>query len=212
MLPKAFRINYSNNIVIIKCLYFLQKLHNLKAYRLNNTRHSPLNVLFFNRVAKVGSEALMELLQDMESLNDLTVITRGPYVDNSRVRTLEKQQIQAEWINDLAEGTVYIEHCNWLNFTEFGMQKPIMINLVRDPVERQISWYYYVRGAYKNAIYYKKNPNHPIKPESWFKKDFNDCVLNNDKECQFVPGTVKDPDGNHMRQSLFFCGHSQECL
>ncbi|XP_073838073.1 uronyl 2-sulfotransferase homolog pip-like [Musca autumnalis] len=155
----------------------------------------------------------MELLQHMADDNGgMTVLTQGPLDISSRTRTPEQQQIQADWIADLEPGTVYIEHCNWLNFTRLHTPKPIMINLVRDPVERLISWFYYVRGAYKNAIYYNKHPNAPIQPESWFKKDFNKCVLSDDPECQYVPYSIKDPVGNHKRQSLFFCGHDEVCL
>lgn len=171
-----------------------------------------MEVLFFNRVAKVGSEALMELLQHMAPLNDMTVITQGPLDIHTRTRTRAEQRIQADWIADLEPGSVYIEHCNWLNFTRLDAPKPIMINLVRDPVERMISWFFYVRGSYKNALYYRKFPNAPVKSAAWYKKDFNQCVRSGDPECQYVPYEIRDTDGNHKRQSLFFCGHEDECL
>ncbi|XP_075160324.1 heparan sulfate 2-O-sulfotransferase pipe isoform X6 [Haematobia irritans] len=188
------------------------QLYRLHPRRLNNTKYADMEVLFFNRVAKVGSEALMELLQHMAPLNDMKVLTQGPLNISPRTRTLKQQIIQANWISDLSPGTVYIEHCNWLNFTALKTPKPIMINLVRDPVERMISWYFYVRGSYKNALYYKKFPDAPVKSEEWFKKNFNQCVRSGDPECQYVPYSVIDSEGNHKRQSLFFCGHDQDCL
>ncbi|TMW44630.1 hypothetical protein DOY81_010291 [Sarcophaga bullata] len=84
--------------------------------------------------------------------------------------------------------------------------------MMRDPVERVISWYYYVRGAYKNAIEYNKDPEKPIRPAEWYKKDFNHCVRSGDPECQYLPYTVKDKIGNFKRQSMFFCGHHDDCL
>ena len=39
----------------------------------------------------------------------------------------------------------YCKHVNFLNFEEFGRKNPIYINMVRHPVERIISWYYYIR-------------------------------------------------------------------
>lgn len=189
-----------------------KKLNRLKPSHLNNTKYAESEIVFFNRAAKVGSESLMELLQNMQLMNNITVINTSPVQIPVRVRIPQQEKKQADWIDDLAPGSVYIEHCNWLNFTRYKRRKPIYINLVRNPVERVISWYFYVRGAYKNAIYYSKYPDHPIQPESWFKKDFNHCVRSGDPECLFIPYTIKDTDGNHKRQSLFFCGNNQECL
>ena len=39
----------------------------------------------------------------------------------------------------------YVKHLNFLNFEEFDRKNPIYINMVRHPVERIISWYYYIR-------------------------------------------------------------------
>ena len=39
----------------------------------------------------------------------------------------------------------YVKHLNFLNFEEFDKKNPIYINMVRHPVERVISWYYYIR-------------------------------------------------------------------
>ena len=180
--------------------------------RLNNTKYAEVDVLFFNRVAKVGSESLMELLEQLAARNNMKVISTSPVQLAVRTRNPKQEREQINWLADLEAGTVYIEHCNWLNFTKYHLPKPIYINLVRDPVERVISWFFYVRGAYKNAIYYAKYPNKPIKPAKWYKKDFNHCVRSGDIECQYVPNRVKDVAGNHMRQSLFFCGNDVECL
>lgn len=154
----------------------------------------------------------MELLEHMAEANNLKVVAHGPVGEGKRTYTLAEQRLQAKWLAELPRGAVYIQHVNWINFTHFNLLKPIFINLVRDPVERMISWYFYVRGSYKNAIYYNKHPNHPIQSAEWFKKDFNKCVRSGDPECQYIPYTVEDKTGNHKRQSLFFCGHSQECL
>lgn len=118
----------------------------------------------------------------------------------------------AEKISELSERSVWIQHVNWIDFEELDLPKPIYINMVRDPVDRVISWYFYVRGAYKNAVEYSKDPKKPIRSESWYKKDFNHCVRNGDPECQYVPFSVKDYVGNFKRQSLFYCGHHDDCM
>ncbi|XP_034658967.1 heparan sulfate 2-O-sulfotransferase pipe-like isoform X7 [Drosophila subobscura] len=188
------------------------QLASLSSKRLNNTRHAALEVIFFNRGAKVGSEALMQLTQTMAPLNNMTVVTKGPFNINSRTRAPRDRVIQAVWVADLEPGTIYIEHCNWLDFRRYELPKPIYINLVRDPVERMISWFYYVRSGYRNAIVHRRFPNTTMKSEKWFKKSYNECVRSGDPECQYVPGSLKDTDGNYKRQSLFYCGHNRECL
>ncbi|XP_033157889.1 heparan sulfate 2-O-sulfotransferase pipe-like isoform X4 [Drosophila mauritiana] len=189
------------------------QLQQLSANRLNNTKNAEIDVLFFNRAAKVGSESMLELFMALEKYNeDLTLERRGLHTKTVRQMDKKQRRESAEFVADLEEGTMYIEHINWLDFDEFDLPKPIYINLVRDPVERVISWFFYARSSYKNAIEYRKRPNQKIKPESWYKKNFNDCVRSGDPECQYVPHTVKDSIANFKRQSLFYCGHHDDCL
>ncbi|XP_050333806.1 heparan sulfate 2-O-sulfotransferase pipe-like [Bactrocera neohumeralis] len=187
-------------------------LKKLSAERLNNTRKAEIDVIFFNRCAKVGSESLLELFNKLEDFNNLVIEREGLRRPTKR-QLKKKEQIElAETISGFADGSVYIEHVNWIDFEEYDLPKPIYINLVRDPVERVISWYFYARGAYKNAIEYRKDPNKPIRSTQWYKKDFNECVRSGDPECQYVPFTTKDFTGNYKRQTLFFCGHHEDCL
>ncbi|EDW76758.2 uncharacterized protein Dwil_GK19598, partial [Drosophila willistoni] len=186
----------------------------LSSKKLNNTQYARLDVVYFNRAAKVGSEAMMELLETMHkgSPNNVTVITKGPFESRSRLLPQKQQMIKSVWIADLDPGSIFIEHGNWLDFPGFKLPKPIYINLVRDPVDRVISWYYYIRGGYRNAIFYRRFRDHPIKPEAFFKKNFNDCVRTGDPECQYIPNTTNERTGNYMRQTLFFCGNERQCL
>lgn len=43
---------------------------------------------------------------------------------------------------------VYVKHVCYTNFTKFNLPTPIYINLVRDPIERIISWFYYIRAPW----------------------------------------------------------------
>lgn len=44
--------------------------------------------------------------------------------------------------------TVYVKHVCYTNFTKFNLPTPIYVNLVRDPIERIISWFYYIRAPW----------------------------------------------------------------
>ncbi|XP_017840006.1 uncharacterized protein LOC108597898 [Drosophila busckii] len=188
-------------------------LARLSAKHLNNTRNAEIDVLFFNRAAKVGSEALLELFNSLETYNENLILERSG-LHEPTIRQMGKPQRReaAEFVAGLEEGSVYIRHINWLDFDEFDLPHPIYINMVRDPVERVISWFYYARSSYKNAIEFRKAPNKKMKPVSWYKKNFNECVRSGDPECQYVPHTVKDEFPNFKRQSLFYCGHHDDCI
>ena len=55
-----------------------------------------------------------------------------------------------------------------------------LINMVRDPVERIVSNFYFVRssGRWKSK--------EVVPPDSWFTKNFNKCVLSGDNECKVI--------------------------
>jgi len=208
----AFLMYQSSNQTLNLAYICFQQLSKLDANSLNNTKKADVNIIFFTRCAKVGSESLLELFQDMEKLNNLNVDPTGPRKQTQhQMNTIEQHEL-AKFITNLGEGGVYVLHTSWIDFERFHLPKPIYINLVRDPVERVISWFFYERGSYKNAIYFRKFPDKPIRSAAWFKKDFNVCVRSGDPECQYVPFTIKDKVRNFMRQSLFFCGHHEDCL
>lgn len=47
----------------------------------------------------------------------------------------------------------YVKHLNFLNFEEFNIINPIWVNMVRHPVERVVSWFYYTRQAWYLFIF-----------------------------------------------------------
>ncbi|XP_029408848.1 heparan sulfate 2-O-sulfotransferase pipe isoform X4 [Bactrocera dorsalis] len=188
------------------------QLRSLSTSSLNNTRKADIDILFFNRCAKVGSESMIQLLGNLETINGFNLDHFGPGKGTRRNLPPREQERVADYVFRLGAGSAYVEHISWINFYDFGLPKPIYINLVRDPVERVISWYFYARNAYKNAWVFRKNPNANLKSAVWFKKDFNECVRSGDPECQYVPYTFVDSTGNFKRQSLFFCGQNLDCL
>lgn len=95
--------------------------------------------------------------------------------------------------------------------SRFGYPMPIYINLVRDPVERVISWFYYVRAPWYFVERKRAFPDLPLPDPEWLKKDFETCVLTSDPECVYNQGVRREGIGDHRRQTLFFCGHEPDC-
>ena len=45
---------------------------------------------------------------------------------------------------------ILLKHQYWFNFTRFGQEQPTYINVVRDPVTRFASMYYFQRYGFAN--------------------------------------------------------------
>jgi len=179
---------------------------------LNNTRKAKKDVLFFNRVPKVGSQTIMELLKALSLKNKFAY-----HKDRTqKVETIKLTYNEEKWLANLVNffepPSVYIKHVCFVNFTQFeNVDMPIYVNLVRDPVERVISWYYYVRAPWYFVERKRAFPELPLPNPNWLRKDFDTCVRTFNQECQYVPGRRHDGFGDHRRQTMFFCGHKEDC-
>uniref|UniRef100_A0A1I8P2M4 Heparan sulfate 2-O-sulfotransferase pipe n=1 Tax=Stomoxys calcitrans TaxID=35570 RepID=A0A1I8P2M4_STOCA len=183
----------------------------LNVHDLNNTRKAQLDLVFFNRVPKVGSQTFMELLRRLSERNNFQ-FHRDAVQKVETIRLADEQQHElAEVISDLPEPSVFIKHVCYTNFTKYNLPTPIYINVVRDPVERVISWFYYVRAPWYFVERKAAFPDLPLPHPAWLKKDFESCVLSGDQECTYTQGVTVEGIGDHRRQSLFFCGHAYEC-
>ncbi|XP_028163556.1 heparan sulfate 2-O-sulfotransferase pipe, partial [Ostrinia furnacalis] len=190
---------------------YLDELLVPEPWELNNTARAGMELLFFNRVPKVGSQTFMELLRRLAIRNQF-----GFHRDAvQRVETIRlapaDQQVLAGLVAAHAPPASYIKHVCYTNFTRFGYPSPIYVNVVRDPVERVISWYYYVRAPWYYVERKRAFPDLPLPDPAWLKKDFETCVLSGDRECRYIEGETHEGIGDHRRQTLFFCGHEPQC-
>jgi len=181
---------------------------NLNPMDLNNTAKAKKEILFFNRVPKVGSQTTMELLKSLSHKNQFTY-----HKDRTqKVETIKLTYNEEKWLANLVNyfepPSVYVKHVCFVNFTQFDMDQPIMVNLVRDPVERVISWYYYVRAPWYFVERKRAFPDLPLPNPNWLRKDYETCVKRGDKECTYVDGDERDDFG---QQTEFFCGQEDDC-
>ncbi|XP_053954283.1 heparan sulfate 2-O-sulfotransferase pipe-like [Anastrepha ludens] len=185
-------------------------LDSLISKSLNNTQFAETDLLFFNRVPKVGSEHLIELIRRLSTINGFGA-SRALFSEPIRQSLLDEEQ--EELANELIgyeEPHAHSAHVNYIDFREFDLPQPIYINMIRDPVERVISWFYYRRAPWTAVQMYKLTKK--FRNAQWYKKSFEDCVLQHDAECRYETGSkFQNTIVDHKRQTLFFCGHDPSC-
>ncbi|CAH1258028.1 UST [Branchiostoma lanceolatum] len=104
-----------------------------------------------------------------------------------------------QMVDKLPRPSIYEKHIYYVDFQTFGKQQPTYINLVRDPLERRISGYYYMRFGRIEGNQKEK------RTEEERAQTFDDCVLNNMWECdEFGPKT--------FTMTQFFCGQESICM
>lgn len=125
--------------------------------------------------------------------------------------SFEEEAIFAEELMELEEPGAYVEHTNWINFTAHELPRPIYINLVRHPIQKVMSAYYYQRHPVIYANSLLRNPNKPVQDKEYFDRSFNDCVRQ-----RIAPYCVFDPhspfNGDWRRFALRLCGNREVCL
>ncbi|XP_017468053.1 PREDICTED: heparan sulfate 2-O-sulfotransferase pipe-like [Rhagoletis zephyria] len=184
----------------------------ISADELNNTKKADIDMIFFNRVAKVGSQSLMELMSHLGRLHGYKAsrdagkryetVLLAPHLQRElAVEILGKQKPHA-----------YSQHLAYLNFTRFHLPRPIYINLVRHPIDRVISWHYYIRAEwYYIDMKAKLGDMAPPRPSDEFMNmDIDTCIKTKSILCTFNQDEATNESGDHRRQTLFFCGQNKK--
>ena len=131
------------------------ELRSLRA-SLNITPNCQQDILIFNRVPKVGSQTINQLIGELRARNNFTGFTSLEGMPENlnggetiRLPRKEMRELAVKTLATIPERPVaFLKHQHFFNFSEFGYKSPIYMNFVRDPVERIISWYYYVRAPW----------------------------------------------------------------
>ena len=187
-----------------------------EATKLNNTIKANRTVLVFNRTPKAGSESLWKLIDILANQNNFLSMSDSQELkkkrgENTILKTKEQREYYVNGI--LAHEDVnttlpitYTKHINFIDFEEFNFTNPIYINMVRHPVERVISWYYYIRQGWYILDVNSKNEtelaDRKMHEPKWFKTPFEECFLEKLPECSYPLGEYIG--GSHTSQVILF--------
>lgn len=162
--------------------------------------------LIFNRVPKCASSTMNELLESLSQMNN--------FLHNSwRVFWYKQLTVEEEisFLNKILDDKVnpsqavaVDRHVYFIETTRDYHEKRQVnwVNMVRDPVDRFVSLFYFLRSEKRWEKMKEARP-----PQSWFDKDLSQCVMSGDLECQF------SRDNRYLKeqQLTFFCGSAPEC-
>jgi len=106
-----------------------------------------VRAVVFNRVPKCGSTTLEHILKNQSRACGFQFKRSFDFVNSSV--TEDEQWRFAELITELSRRrrVVYDRHLHYVNFSRFGAEQPHYINLVREPVQMQVSAFYFWRDC-----------------------------------------------------------------
>lgn len=175
---------------------------------ISRTRHSSSRALFFNRVPKTGSEMLVLLLSWLQMRNTFTHVR----LKNTVKRHLSEEE-QISLITEVGQHiqssktslVSFDRHVHFTNFSGLGQHAPTYINMLREPIEKLTSRFYYARATPRPGGYSPSwsasDPPREVPPYS----SLEECIESGHDLCTFIPG-------RHYDLSIpYFCGHEPYC-
>ena len=191
----------------------------------NSVNHNP-NILVFARVPKTASQTTNALLKALNNTNRFRLLSSLEGMldvgrDTEYAFETDKQQrkrnilafVKENQQNDIS--LLYTRHQNFWDFSEFKLEKhqPLYFAFVRHPIERAISWYYYLRSPAYQMTEDGQQIDATVSIKA-LKESFEECVEHGGRpECQFIPGMSihRNAQNSHSSQLAFFCGHESFC-
>ncbi|XP_020291811.1 heparan sulfate 2-O-sulfotransferase 1-like isoform X2 [Pseudomyrmex gracilis] len=154
-------------------------------------------VVIYNRVPKTASTSFMGLVYDLCKQNKYHVLHIN-VTNNMHTLTLANQVQFANNITNwnAIKPAFYHGHMAFLNFEKFGVNRtPLYINLLRKPLDRFVSYYYFLR-------YGDNFRPHLTRRKHGDTKTFDECIKIGQPDCNL---------NNMWLQIPFLCGHDPAC-
>ncbi|KAG8444452.1 hypothetical protein GDO86_009579 [Hymenochirus boettgeri] len=153
----------------------------------------------YNRVGKCGSRTIVLLLRILSEKHGFNLVTSDIH---NKTRLTKSEQLELiKNVSTADQPYLFTRHVHFLNFSRFGAEQPVYINIIRDPVNRFLSNYFFRRfGDWRGE------QNHMIRTPGMKEEerylDINECILENHAECSNPRLFYIIP---------YFCGQHPKC-
>uniref|UniRef100_A0A3P9KQ97 Uronyl 2-sulfotransferase n=1 Tax=Oryzias latipes TaxID=8090 RepID=A0A3P9KQ97_ORYLA len=153
----------------------------------------------YNRVGKCGSRTVVILLRLLAEKHQFNLFSSD--IHNKTRLTKHEQVDLMRNISQIPPPFLYTRHVHFLNFSRFRIEQPVYINIIRDPINRFLSNYFFRRfGDWRGE------QNHLIRTPGMKDDerylDINVCILENYPECSNPRVFYIIP---------YFCGQHPQC-
>ncbi|GMT32918.1 hypothetical protein PFISCL1PPCAC_24215, partial [Pristionchus fissidentatus] len=154
-------------------------------------------IVVYNRVPKTASTTFTNAIAyDMFKQNSFNVV----HLNLTRNRYVMSLADQSHLVRNLTEWRerqpLFIHgHVAFIDFEKFGFPAPMFINLLREPLERLLSHYYFLRYGDNYRVGLKR-------ARAGNNETFDDCISRLGHDC--------DPSQMWL-QIPYFCGHHAFC-
>ena len=101
-------------------------------------------MLVYNRVPKCSSTSMYKLIKALSLRNNFTFsLARADDIRNE-LRSVEKERELVKAVRGLPKRAVYVRHMYNPDWASLGLEVNL-VNMVRDPISRMASWFYFIR-------------------------------------------------------------------
>ena len=124
----------------------LQNVSSRISYKTHtNTASTQIAQLLYNRVPKCASTTLWSLAARIARRNGFSFFHSKQFIHTFLSRTKQEEAVR-NISQDMsrAHRWMYDRHLYFIDFSQFGFPNPTYINVVRDPVDRFVSGFYYL--------------------------------------------------------------------
>ncbi|XP_071944497.1 uronyl 2-sulfotransferase-like [Antedon mediterranea] len=152
--------------------------------------------IIFNRVGKCGSRSVLDIFRNLAERNRFNMIESLVYTQ--KILPPEKEEMVAQVLSQIQPPYLFQRHMYHINFSYYKLQSPSYINIIRDPIARFTSQYYYRR--FGDGFQERTWTFNGTERERY--QTINECVLRDQYECSKRRTFYIIP---------FFCGNDPRC-
>uniref|UniRef100_A0A672QQM0 Uronyl 2-sulfotransferase n=1 Tax=Sinocyclocheilus grahami TaxID=75366 RepID=A0A672QQM0_SINGR len=155
--------------------------------------------MIYNRVGKCGSRTVVLLLRILAEKHQFNLVSSD--IHNKTRLTKHEQGDLMRNISTIPQPFLYTRHVHFLNFTRFRLEQPVYINIIRDPINRFLSNYFFRRfGDWRGEQNHLVRTPQMKDDERYL--DINVCIMENYPECSNPRLFYIVP---------YFCGQHPQC-